>query len=242
MATVFEIAGSIALYRKPYTTTSTVSFPIPPPTAVAGLIACIVGIDNGSEKKANSAQYWKEMNGTRIAIQRLNVNAWFSAALNFSNPKEPQKNPHIQIRHQFVRNPRYRIFVQDGLETRLDEYLRTGRSYFTPVLGAAYALADLAYCGQFDFEKELLSGGEKDVPVSSVVPLMEDTEASINFLASKGMLKDEFPFRLNQERALVETIRLLYPISPSHRIILTPWKGLDITHFRDEYIAWLPAW
>ena len=242
MATVFEIKGPLALFRKPYTTTSTVSFPIPPPTAVAGMIACIIGIGNGSEQNGSAAHYWKKMQGTRIAIQRLNVSAWFSAAINFSNPKEPQKNPHIQIRHQFVKKPKYRIFVQGGLELLLDEFLRSGRTYYTPVLGAAYALADLTYCGSFDFNDALLSMSEKDVPVSSAVPLLDEREVSINFLASKGMLKDEFPYRLSPERALEETIRLLYPISPSHRILLTPWKGLDITRFGEDYIAWLPPW
>jgi len=241
MATVFEIAGRLALYRKPYTTTSTVSFPIPPPTAVAGLIACILGIGNGSENQSHSAKFWKEMNGTRIAVQRLNENAWFSAAVNFWNPKNPDKNPHIQIRHQFVKDPRYRIFVEGRLEERLDASLHEGRSYYTPVLGAAFALADLTYCGRFDFVASLLSG-EEEVQVSSVVAIGEDSETSINFLASRGILKDEFPFRLSQERALVETIRLLYPYSPAHKVVLVPWKGLDVSRYGEDYIAWLPTW
>ncbi|MGB4656082.1 MAG: CRISPR-associated protein Cas5, partial [Bacillota bacterium] len=46
--TVFEASGPIAMFRKPYTTTSSVSFAFPPPTAIAGMIAAIIGIPNGS--------------------------------------------------------------------------------------------------------------------------------------------------------------------------------------------------
>ncbi len=150
MATAFEIKGPIALYRKPYTTTSTVSYPIPTPTAVAGLLAAILGLPNGSGKGSASANYWSAMSGTQIAIQRLNRTAWFSAAINFWNTKNPQNNPHIQIKHQFVRDPHYRIFVQGGLEEKLSNTLAAGRCHFTPNLGVAYALAELVFLGHFD--------------------------------------------------------------------------------------------
>ena len=38
MAVVFEVSGRMAMFRKPYTTTSSISFAFPPPSAIAGLI------------------------------------------------------------------------------------------------------------------------------------------------------------------------------------------------------------
>jgi CRISPR-associated protein Cas5h len=239
MATVFEISGPIAFYRKPYTTTSSVSYPIPTPTAVAGLIAAILGLPNGSTADGASADYWSEMKGTRIAIQRLNRTAWFSAAVNFWNTKDPQKSPHIQIKHQFVRDPHYRIFVAGGLTEALSGYLAAGKTHFTPNLGTAYALAEITFLE--DFHPEPILAG-KTLTVHSALPLTPQAEAAINFVATRGLMKDTFPFRLDTRRRVQQTITLLYPAGPEQGIIMDSWEGLDAFDFHNETIVWLPAW
>jgi len=243
MATVFEVWGRMACFRKPYTTTSTISFPLPPPTAVAGIISAMLGYSNGSAQRGEAAQYWQKLKGTRIAVQRLNATSWASAGINFINPKNPQNNVHIQIRHQFVRNPHYRIFVQGGVEAELDEQLRNGRFVFTPYLGVCYALAEVSYCGSFNFEQALVKNHADEVPISSVLPLTNnEEEVQINYKQSKGLLKDEFPFQMDETRTLIKTITLLYPTSPQHVIVVKPWSELEITRYGEQYIAWLPAW
>jgi len=243
MATVFEIRGQLGMYRKPYTTTSSASFPIPTPTALGGLIAAVIGLDNGAGQNGCHANYWPELSGTRIAIQRLNQPAWFSAVINFWNTKNPQKSPHIQIKHQFIKDPHFRIFVEGGVESKLREMLEQGSFVYTPTLGAAYALAQITYRGSFTFESALIPTGQANVPICSAVPLPEDdTKASIDYLQSKGLMKDIFPFRLDTERAVKQTIALLYPSQPVGRIFLDVWKGLDVCQYEGDHIAWLPAW
>jgi CRISPR-associated protein Cas5h len=239
MATAFEITGPIAFYRKPYTTTSSVSYPIPTPTAVAGLIAAVLGLPNGSAQEGASAAYWREMSGTRIAIQRLNRTAWFSAAVNFWNTKDPQKSPHIQIKHQFVRNPHYRIFAAGGVAGALSDALAAGKTHFTPNLGAAYALAELHFLEEFD--PVPIPTGEA-LTVHSALPFSTRAEAAIDFLATRGLMKDTFPFRMDTNRRVQETITLLYPAGPGQGIVLEAWEGLEAFAFHGETIAWLPAW
>ena len=48
MAVMFDCSSDMALFRKPYTTTSSVSFAFPPPSAIAGLVSAIIGLDNGA--------------------------------------------------------------------------------------------------------------------------------------------------------------------------------------------------
>ncbi len=239
MAIAFEIKGPIALYRKPYTTTSTVSYPIPTPTAVAGLIAAILGIENSSEKNSAAASYWNQMEGTRIAVQRLNHTGWFSTAVNFWNTKNPQKNIHNQISHQFVRNPHYRIFVDGNLANRLASNLAEGRYYFTPSLGTAYALAEPVYLGAFEPEKPQTADV---IEVRSVLPLSPQAENYIQFLETRGIMKDTFPFRLDETRQVLETITLLYPSSPDRGILLDPWEDLDYFTYQGGAVVWLPSW
>lgn len=239
MATAFEIKGPIALYRKPYTTTSTISYPIPTPTAVAGLIAAIMGLHNGSDDLGASANFWEQMSGTRIAIQRLNHTSWQSETINFWNTKNPQKSPHIQVKHQFVRNPHYRIYVDGDMENRLAAQLSEENYHFTPSLGVAYALADIQFLGCFD---PLPPKTGSALEVFSAIHLTPMVENNIDFLATQGLMKDTFPFRLNTDRQVLETITLLYPTSPKQGIICSHCKGLDVFTFEGECIAWLPAW
>lgn len=59
VAAIFEARSPLAMFRKPYTTTSSVSFPFPPPTALAGSMAAVVGEGNGAGKEAFCAAFWK---------------------------------------------------------------------------------------------------------------------------------------------------------------------------------------
>lgn len=63
MAVIFDCSSDIAMFRKPYTTTSSVSFAFLPPTAAAGLICAIIGEDNESADDGCNAAYWRRMAG-----------------------------------------------------------------------------------------------------------------------------------------------------------------------------------
>lgn len=238
MAIVFDIAGPIAMFRRPYTTTSSVSYPLPPPTAVAGLLAGIVGLGNGSHEEAYAARYWEEINGTCIALSVLNPISWYTGTMNFWNIKEPQKSPHIRVKHQFVKNPKYRVYVHGGLEKELRRHLEAATFVYTPCLGTAYALAEIEYLGDFDSKPVT----EKKIYLSSILPLLPEHNIKVDINDSKGVFRDKLPFRLTSQRALCESITTLYSASSREKICLTAWEGLDVTVFRDECIAWFPAW
>jgi CRISPR-associated protein Cas5h len=236
VATVFEVHGPIAMFRKPYTTTSAVSFAFPPPTAVAGMIAAIVGIGNGSELDATNADYWSYMKGTRVSVRIASRISWRKHSVNFSNTKDPQKNPRIQVKHQFVGLPRYRIYVSGGLEERLRSFLESGSFIYTPCLGTAYAIADLHYVGSYSWQ----SVEEDVVGVDTVVPLNDDVE--IDVLRSGGVFREVVPFELNQERAIVSSKTVLYHTSVEPKLYLLKRGGLDVTRCGEDVVAWFPPW
>ncbi len=238
MAVAFDISAPMAMFRRPYTTTSSVSFPLPPPTAVAGLIGAITGINNGSHEEAFSADYWNEMKGTKIALSILNPISWYTTTINFCNMKDPQKSPRIRVKHQFVRQPKYRIYVHGGLEDRLRQHLEKGTFVYTPYLGTAYAIGDVRYLGHFPLQPVT----EKKIALSSVLPLPENHSIKIDILASRKVFRDTLPFCLTDERQLVKTINTVYTHSAGEKLHLASWEGLDVTYFRDECIAWFPAW
>lgn len=238
MAIVFDIAGPIAMFRRPYTTTSSVSFPLPPPTAIAGLLAGIIGLNNGSHEEAYAARYWGKMECTRVALSLLNPVSWYTATVNFWNVKGPQKNPHIRVKHQFVKRPRYRIYVDGGVEEELRRHLEAGTFVYTPCLGTAYALAEIQYQGTF----VCCTVKEKNIRLSSVLPQLPEQSFHVDITASKGIFREKLPFRLTSNRTLCESITTFYSASPEEKICLTAWEGLDVTYCGDECIAWFPTW
>ena len=234
VAAIFEARSPLAMFRKPYTTTSSVSFPFPPPTALAGLMAAVVGEGNGAGKEAFCAAFWKKLAGTRVALRILRSISWQRSALNFWNVKEPQKNPHIQVKHQFLSSVAYRVYVEGGVEEELAGRLRRGSFVYTPYLGVAYAIAELSWCGTFPAEP--VSGA---VRVDSVLPWKEG--AALDVLASGGAFRETVPFRLDDERRLVQSVVVLYPVSPEHGLCLRHSSdavrrcGSDVVAFFDSW-------
>lgn len=235
MAVIFDCSSDIAMFRKPYTTTSSISFVFPPPTAVAGIIGSILGIDNESHVDGCNAAYWSELSGTSVAVKICAPVKWFRGTLNFWNVKNPQKSPHIQVKHQFLLEPRYRIYVKGSLEERLRERLSCGDFIYTPYLGVAYAISDIYYRGSCE-AMPVSRGGEA---VDTIVPLNGDI--SIDFLASQKIYKEIVPFSFNEKRALRQTLPVLYSDSVN-KIVLKEMDGLDVTRCMDEVVAWFPEW
>jgi len=236
MAVVFEVSGQMAMFRKPYTTTSSISFAFPPPTAIAGLISGIVGISNGSEDDSCNAKYWEALSGTKVSVALLSNISWMWHAINFWNVKQPQKSPHIQVKHQFVIKPKYRIFVDGEIEDKL-RYMLEGNCFkFTPYLGTAYAIADVIYIGQFRSEPLV----DDVVAVDSVVPWNEKVRV-LNILDIGGAFKEEMPFKMDTTRKLVESIEVLYAPSPQKKLLIKKGAG-DVTKCGNDMVAWFPRW
>jgi CRISPR-associated protein Cas5h len=237
MATVFEISGRMAMFRKPYTTTSSVSFAFPPPTAIAGLVSAVIGIPNGSADDACNAAFWERMQGTKVAVSILNDLKWGRYTINFWNVKNPQKNIHIQVKHQFIRNPRYRVYVEGGLEDSLRSNLEKGAFIYTPYLGVAYALADIDYVG--NFRSEPVQG--ENLACDTVIPWSENIKLG-SILETGGVFKEQVPFRMDTKRTLMRSIAVLYPPTPEAKLVLKERGDADVTRCGKDVVAWFPEW
>lgn len=232
---VFDVSSSIALFRKPYTTTSSVSYMIPPPTTVAGLIAAVLGFDNGASEKGYFAKYWNKLKGCQIALRILNPVRWFRTAINLQNTKDPQKSPRIQVKHQFLKEPKYRIYFKGPISEKLEEHLKNQRYVFTPYLGVAYALANIEYIGTFE-EKDV---EEQETFVHSVVPKQD---AYIDFSKTPYVHKDIFPFEMDAERTITKTVNVFYTTTPKLSIYITNGLDIGVKEIGNERIVWFDEW
>lgn len=236
MAVVFDVTSPIAMFRKGYTTTSSVSFPFPPPTAIAGLVGAVTGLDHDSASNASRAAYWKHMAGTQVALRILRPGSTAQYALNFVNTKSKKGNEHNLINHQFLRSSAFRIYVRGGLEGDLRGHLEEKTFVYTPYLGVAYALCTITYVGNF-MTDDVQQG---PVDIDSVLPWSEGV--AVDVLSSGGCFRERVPFSMDTERSLVRTVDVVYSPSPDKKLKITRKEGAHVTRCGTDTIAWFPAW
>lgn len=244
MAVVFDCSSSMAMFRKPYTTTSSVSFAFPPPSAVAGLLSAIIGLENGASENGARADYWSALRGTRIALSILNATRWLRATLNFWDTGEVM-NAHTQVKHQFVASPKYRIYVEGGIEEYLDKYLRKGSFFYTPYLGTAYSIAQIDYVGACQPQPV----EEDAIQVDSILPWEENGEGempTLDIAKTGGVFRELVPFALTPERGLVQSINVVFSVDAAHPIYVKKRGALNVTRCVvgdvEKVIAWFPEW
>ncbi|MCK8603805.1 type I-B CRISPR-associated protein Cas5b [Desulfoferrobacter suflitae] len=172
-ALAFDIRGEYGHFKKPYSPMSPVTFPLPPPPAVLGMLGAVLGL---SKTEYPEQLAWAR---ARIAIRLLTPVRIFRAAVNLINTKDgtdkyfrprAHTNTHIQVNYEFLKDPAFRVVVGDlpsAMHNRLKNLLGAGKSVYTPVLGLAQCLADVNWLG----EAEVRQGVTGKAVIDSVISL-----------------------------------------------------------------------
>lgn len=252
MALVFDVSADIAIFRKAYTTTSQASFAFPPPTAAAGLICAIAGIEHHDAAGTKLAAFWDSLRGTRIAIGIRRPVRWLATAVNLLKFKSNNGSlsEHIQSRHQFLKKPAYRIYVDGGsVYNLLKERLENQEFVYTPFLGVAYALADIQYRGEYP----LLPLDDTGLCIDTILP--DYPGLVVDFHRSISIYRDVIPFQLDEKRNLQGTVGVFYTevlerhavgigISRLYHpapIWLKSPGSVDISRVDNDHVAWFQA-
>lgn len=202
---VFDIWGDFGHFRKFYTTTSPLTFSFPPPPTIAGMLGAIYGKDK------NINEYLREFGSSRckIALQILNpvkkvrmgLNLLETKGTNFKLPMS-DKNlaPRTQIRTEFLKDPRFRIYVShedDKVFDSLSKSLKMHRSVYTVSLGLSELLADFKYDGVY--HAEIITNGEV-TELSTPVMAGNLIEDGLEIEIGKKYFKEKIPVMMNQDR------------------------------------------
>ncbi|HRF45266.1 MAG TPA: type I-B CRISPR-associated protein Cas5b [Candidatus Competibacteraceae bacterium] len=209
---VFEVSGEYGQFKKPYSPMSPVSYPLPPPPAVLGMLGAILGY---SKEEYHQRLGWEQL---RIAVGLRAPLQVFRAALNllqtkdgtdaFFRPRAGQ-NTHTQVPFEFLRQPHFRIYVAGLAESVADalaERLQAGCSAYTVSLGLAPCLADLAWIGEWS--AQALPAGEwtadTAVPVQEGVTVHYEEGRRYHRLRIPAVMDDERIVHRYQEIVLAE--------------------------------------
>jgi len=176
---VFDTWAPFAYFRKGFTTTTALTFPFIPRSAVEGLVGAIIGL--GSE------EYPETLEHAKIAVRLLNrvtkipfsmmhthVDAWkeFGIYLETGSMRISPDKFRARVRVEFLRDPKFRIYLSHTYDVQdsIRQKLRKHETLFTPYLGTSSMIANFEYIGEYPY---MTVSTEEPVHVSSIVPFIK---------------------------------------------------------------------
>lgn len=222
LAIVFDIKGRYALFKKPYSPLSPVSYPIPPPTAIFGMIGAIIGLSKNSQ---SPDYYLRKINEgeARIGIKLLNPVKRYRAGLNWLITKQthyfrprgshlPQKTEgkpkedavRTQIPCEFLVDPGYRIYFSHSSEKIMDSLWHrlsiTRSTEYTICLGIAPCIAEIDYTKKVPMQFPIQEIHEKSlIKTACVVPV---SRAKVRFHSGERLFRFRVPGMMTPDRTV----------------------------------------
>ncbi|MCC4769309.1 type I-B CRISPR-associated protein Cas5 [Methanosarcina sp. DH2] len=192
---VFRAKSGYAKFRKPYTTTSALTFLCIHPPAVKGLIGAVMGIDK--------TEIYRTTLDLRIGIQVLSPVRKDMQVLKLVSMKAEKDLFNFPVNAEFLRDPEYRIFIS-WLPDKLDELekrLMNQSPVFTPYLGVSEYIAKLVYENRCNVEIAGRAGSVESIIPSRFIKLQH---------SDYQMFTDNIPVCNNEKREYTSYEKILF--------------------------------
>jgi len=210
---VFDVWGDYAHFRRGYTTTSPLTFSIPPRTALCGLIGAILGL----EKESNEYLKHFVLYQAKIGLKLLNPVKKVQIAENLIHTKDAKGigmnliKRRTQIRFEFLKDPKYRIYFWHSNNKIYDQFKKNlieHKSVYTPCFGLSQNIANFNFVGEMDAE---IKEPHKKILIHSVLPTEKVTDKEgINFDYSGEYFSLRLPTEMTQERVITKYSDILF--------------------------------
>ncbi|WP_300903338.1 type I-B CRISPR-associated protein Cas5b [uncultured Clostridium sp.] len=203
----FDIFGDYGHFRKFYTTSSPLTFSMPPRTAICGILSAIIGLDKEEYLKHFSKDKAK------IAVQINNPIKKTRVSYNLINTKTAKFYSEIKDRtrvtFELLKNPSFRIYINhcdDYIYNKIKTFIENKSNYYTISLGLSQFIADFNYVDEYNFS--LIDNNEDLVEINSVLKFYEDMEIEIE--SDKEYFTDTMPNEMNIDRVVTEYSKVLF--------------------------------
>jgi CRISPR-associated protein Cas5h len=210
---VFDVWGDFAHFRRGYTTTSPLTFSIPPRTSLCGLISAILGL----EKENNEYLKYFTLDKAKIGLRLLKPVKKVNIAENLIDTKTAKgigmnliKN-RTQIRFEFLKKQRYRVYFwhsDEKLYGQLKENLSKHKTKYTLCLGLSENIANFKFKGEFD--TRLKNSNDKLLHIHSVIPTKKLLKNGINFDNGWEYFSVRIPVEMSQERIVTKYSDIIF--------------------------------
>lgn len=211
---IFDIYGEYGHFRKFNTTTSPLTYCIPTPSALYGILGAVLGIEReNSRNQVKKGQYHlrelfseenvalairplTEVKKERIGFNLLDTGS-YSTFFNITN--------RTQIEYEVLKNPHFRIYLVWNHSSRVElmQRLKEKRFHFNPYLGISQMTANVDWVDERVVEK--ISGVEY-VPYSTAINLSEihgeKPPVEIEKIVNEVFQVETFPIEMTKDRTI----------------------------------------
>lgn len=203
----FDISSDYAHFRQPYSTTSSLTYAIPPRTAALGIIGAIVGIESGGFGRSEHVAILEKAN-TKVGIRLMNKIEKTRFNMNYSYTKADAttKNVlHIQVPVEMVRNPVYRLFVTADSELfeKLEGMVINSECYYTPYLGISEFVAKVKYVKTY--EALIVETADE---IWTAIEMLKKT--SLSFSSGQKIFTETHAASMNSQRHVTRYVEVAY--------------------------------
>ncbi|NLG82003.1 MAG: type I-B CRISPR-associated protein Cas5 [Bacilli bacterium] len=215
---VFTVTGSYARFRRPYTTTSALTFTLIHPIALKGLIGSLLGIDYND--------LYNYTNDLRIGIQVLNPVYKDMQSFNLNAITGNNNARNFQSTVEFLRDVKYRVFVS-GDESKLkqvENVLSDNSFRFTPYLGNSEHIAKVRYEGSYNLLKSKENLCHSVLPKDNIIIDVHD---------QLDIYLDRIPVQNDISREYTKYQYVGYTVNNQ---VLKTTGNPDIYHIGDYYV------
>jgi len=145
----FKLTGDYAHFSHPATIYSSLTYPIPPKTAIMGFLGAVIGEEE--HYKLSDIKYSIKIDKA-IVKKSFVFNGIKSALSSNMHIKEGYQNSSFkkQFYRELICSPSYTVFVDLSLlykeyQEKIIKYLKEHKTAFTPYLGINFCLADFEW-------------------------------------------------------------------------------------------------
>ena len=145
----FRLTGDYAHFSHPATIYSSLTYPVPPKTAIMGFLGAVIGEEQ--YHKLSDIKYSVKIDG-QISKKSFVFNGIKFALSSSMHIKEGYQDASEkkQFYRELIKNPSYIIFLnlenlKDGYRKTIIKNLKEHKSAFTPYLGINFCIADFEW-------------------------------------------------------------------------------------------------
>jgi CRISPR-associated protein Cas5h len=211
---IFDISGEYGHFRKFNTTTSPLTYSIPTPSAIFGLLGAVLGIEreDSHNKIRKGNEHLREVfsnDNAAVAVQPLTeikkVNIGFNLLDTGSYQSFFNITNRTQIEYEILKDPKFRIFLnwEHPLKEELKKRLQTKKFHFNPYLGISQMTADI----NFIAEKKMTEISNKNYEVfNTAINLSEikskEPPIDIDYIKDRVFQVETFPLDMQIDRKI----------------------------------------
>jgi len=203
---VFDVWSEYAYFRKFFTTTSPLTFSLPPRTALCGLMGAILGLSKDTYLK----KFPKK--DARFAIRLLNPVKKVRFSENLIDTESVSTmnviKQHTRIQFEFLKDAKYRIYFSHsdpGIYSSVLEMISGHKCIYTPCLGISEHIANFEFIGEYPLDRK---ESPAEIILDSVIP--KDQIREIRFETGKEYMTETLPNEMTEDRIVNEYQQFMF--------------------------------